>query len=94
MGNISGKEKCKSQIYETHVTVTWVTITHILTMYHKVCLLLLGNWVNSKLVVDLEQVDSLGVELIEKEGTLLETLVRETGCEGVLVRCNILYMAV
>merc|ERR1711974_301224 len=34
--------------------------------------------------VDVEKVESLGLELIEKEGTLVSSLVRETGCEGVL----------
>ena len=35
--------------------------------------------------MDVEDVDSLGVELIQKEGTLVETVIRETGCEGVRV---------
>ena len=35
--------------------------------------------------MDVKDVDGLGVELIQKEGTLVETVIRETGCEGVLV---------
>ena len=36
-------------------------------------------------MVDLEDLNSLGAELIENEGTLVETVIRETGCEGVQV---------
>ena len=56
-------------------------------MFYLVLLLLMvwGNLTRSMLVVEVDKVDNLGVELIKKEGTLVETVLRETGCAGVLV---------
>ena len=48
-------------------------------------LLNLGNLLRGRLVVDVDQLNTLEVELIEKEATLIESLIRETGCEGVWV---------
>ena len=51
-------------------------------------LLVWGNLTRSMLVVEVGQVDNLGIELLEKEGTLVKTMIRETGCDGVLVGCE------
>ena len=59
-------------------------------MYYLLLLLVWGNLVRCMLVVEVGQVDNLAVELIEKEGTLVETVIRETGCDGVLVGCEII----
>ena len=39
-----------------------------------------------KLIVNIEDVDFLEVERIQKEGALIETSMRKTSCEGVRVR--------
>ena len=39
-----------------------------------------------KLIVNIEDVDFLEVERIQKEGALIETIMRKTSCEGVRVR--------
>ena len=67
------------QLYEKHIMFS-------LKIFLKLsCLFLWCRALKGELVVDVKDVDSLGVELIQKEGTLVETVIRETGCEGVRV---------
>ena len=42
-------------------------------------------FVQGKLVVDVEDLDSLDATYLEKEAILIETILRKTDCEGVTV---------
>ena len=41
--------------------------------------------VPAKLVVDIDNLDDIDANTIEKEATLVETVLKETDCEGVTV---------
>ena len=41
--------------------------------------------VQAKLVVDIDNLDDIDANTIEKEATLVETVIKETDCEGVTV---------
>ena len=45
----------------------------------------LARDVRAKLVVDIDDLDSVDANIIEKEATLVETVTKETDCEGVTV---------
>ena len=91
-----GNEGCKSpdQSMTLHMIIlgncySYMRNIHIMfsqKIFLKLCFLFLWcRALRGELVVDVKDVDSLGVEFIQKDGTLVETVIRETGCEGVRV---------
>ena len=51
---------------------------------------ILINEAYGKMVVNIEDLNTVSSDDIEKEATLVETFQRETDCEGVMVEFNLL----
>jgi hypothetical protein len=50
-----------------------------------VCILALTRLAIYRLVIDIEDLDTLDADMIEEKATFIEKVVRETNCEGVKV---------
>ena len=94
-GTEGASHESKRQTHSTDLSCSPCDFTFLCTlvvllrsnkiMFVCFCLLVLSRFALGKLVVNIEDLDALDVNALEKEATIIETFVRETDCDGVTV---------